>query len=264
MDESSKGILNSARIEKLGALFLLVASVFVATLAVSVIQNVFDSDRQIQNVISVSGEGTVLAVPDIARISFSVSEQADDANTAQDTAAERINDALAVLDEFDIDEKDIKTTSYNLSPQYNRRQPCFDGFCPEYVQEIIGYTVSQTVEVKVRDTDEAGAILSRLGDTGVSNIYGPNFTIDDPDALQEEARSLAIKDAREKADQLVKDLGVRIVRVVSFNDGGGYYPYERSFDFGGDTAVFESAAVPELPVGENEVTVNVTITYEIR
>lgn len=266
--EHNQNIFQSARVEKLGALFLLVATLLVGAQAAHSIVAFFDGSGDMpQNVITVEGVGTVTAVPDVARITYTFSETADAAAAAQEQAARKSNAALALLrDDFGIEDKDIKTTSYNISPKYNRPQPCFNGFCPEYEQTIVGYTVSQSVEVKVRDTGKAGDVLSALGAAGIKSVYGPSFTIDDPDALKGEARSKAIAMAREKADMLAKELDVRLVRVVNFWENSGGLPYtERAYGLGAGAAYGgDVAAAPDLPTGENEVTSQVSITYEIR
>src|SRR3989338_6144941 len=87
---------------------------------------------------------------------------------------------------------------------------------------ISGYEASESITVKVRNTDDVGTIMQGLGTIGVSNLSGPNFSIDDEDALKAEARKKAIDDAREKAKILAKDLGVRLGRISSFSEGGGY------------------------------------------
>jgi uncharacterized protein YggE len=129
---------------------------------------------------------------------------------------------------------------------------------------LIGYEVRQTLSVKVRDTDEAGTIAAGVGGLGVTDIYGPNFTIDDEDDLKRDARKEAIKDAQQKARELAKDLDVRLVRVVSFSEnGGGYHPMYARAEMSMDSSA-GSAPAPELPVGENQINAYVTITYEIR
>lgn len=257
-------LLDSSRVEKLAALLLLTVSIFVALLAVDAIMKLFEPRPAYGNIITVEGAGEVTAVPDIATVSFSVTEEAQTASGAQDEAAQKVNVALALLrDDLAIEESDIKTTSYNVYPRYNQPQPCFGGICPEYVQRIVGYTASQSVEVKVRNTDQAGEVLSALGGAGVSNLYGPSFTVDDPEALQAEAREMAIADARAKAKALADDLGVRIVRVTGFweNSGGYPVPYYDKVGLGGSA---EARPVPDLPVGESEVRVTVSVSYEIR
>lgn len=259
-------ILQSARIEKLGSFFLLAAAVFVAFLAINEIRAVFQAQPQVGTSISVQGTGTVFAVPDVARITFSVEETAASAEEAQDSAARIVNAAVDLLDDLGIEEKDIKTTSYTVYPEYSRVQPCYSEFCPEYERTITGYVASQRVEIKVHDTAAVGEVLTRLGSTGVSNLSGPNFSIDDPEALYAEARAAAIADARAQARTLASDLGVRLTRVVGFwENQGPYYPYaeERAYGLGGDSAV-ATLAVPEIPVGEDEITVTVNISYEIR
>lgn len=221
----------------------------------------------ISNTITVSGNGEATAPADIANFSFSVVEEDDTVAKAQNTASEKINTALALLKKKGVDEKDIKTSGYNVYPQYDWvREICAVGFsCPGGKQVLRGYQVNQTISVRVRNIDDAGEILAEIGNIGVSNISGLTFTIDNQDDLEREARKDAIKKAKDKAKQLARDLGVSLVRVVSFSEGGGYYPQR----FG--TVMMEStkidmaiATVPEIPVGENTVTSNVSITYEIR
>jgi hypothetical protein len=264
MDLHAPKLLESSRVEKLAALFLLVASIFVALIAVDSLVGLFEPRPPVGTMITVDGEGKVTAIPDIATITFSVSEDGDNASTAQDTAAKKINVALALIKGLGIEDRDVKTTSYSISPKYSYIPPCYTGYCPQPSNRIIGYTAAQTIEVKVRKTADAGKVLSQLGDAGVSNLYGPNFTIDDMDGLRAEARAEAINAARMKAKTLARDLGVSLVRVTGFYESGGpiFYGYGKAeAGFGGDVA---SPNVPSLPTGENEIVVNVTVSYEIR
>lgn len=265
MEHNTK-LFESPRVEKLAALFLAIASLFVAFQAVDALMKLFEPRPIYGTTITVEGKGKVTAVPDIARVTFSVEEQATTAQVAQEQAAQKINVAIALLkDDLSIPGADIKTLSYNVYPRYNQPRPCFSGICPQDEQRIIGYTASQMVEVKVRDTGKAGDVIARLGDAGVSNLSGPAFTIDDLEALRSEAREKAIKDAREKAKVLTRDLGVRIVRITGFweNTGGYPIPYaEKTLGFGGDAST--RPTVPDLPTGENEIEVSVSVSYEIR
>lgn len=265
--EKNITLFESPRVEKLVTLFLVVASLFVAFQAVSALMKLFEPRPVFGTVITVEGKGKVTAIPDVATITFTVEEQATTAEVAQDKAAQKTNVALALLKEdLSIPEADIKTTSYTIYPRYNQPQPCFGGVCPEYEQRIIGYTVSQMLEVKVRDTNKAGDVIARLGDAGVSNLFGPAFAIDDVETLRAEAREKAIKDAQEKAKVLVRDLGVHIVRITGFWENAGGYPIlyaEKAMGRGG-TVSSDQVVVPELPLGENEIEVVVSVTYEIR
>jgi len=216
--------------------------------------------------IVVSGNGEVFAIPDIATFTFTVTEEADTNKAAQDGAAERVNRALELLKDNGVEERDIKTTSYNLYPRYEYREDtiaCVTFPCPRPPNKrvLVGYEVSQSLLIKVRDVEEAGEILSLVGDIA-SNVGGINFTIDEEDELKREAREMAIDEAQKKAKALAKDLDIKLVRIISFSEGGSYP--SRFF-------ALESAAIdgiggeaPNIPVGENKISSNVTITYEIR
>jgi len=217
-------------------------------------------------VITVQGEGEVLARPDIGEFSFSVLAEGKTAAEAQAKSAESLNAALSYLKEAGVEEKDIKTANYYLNPKYRYEQTvCTFSYCPPSNPVIDGYEVSQTVTVKVRDLDKSGELISGVGDKGATNISGLSFTIDDETALKAEARAKAIADAKENADKLAKDLGVRIVRMTGYWEDQGYYQPMYSRDYGGaDMAMSEGAASPQMPIGENEIRSTISITYEVR
>lgn len=218
------------------------------------------------NIISVTGEGEVFAVPDTATFSYSVIETAPDVQAAQDASTKKTNDIIAYLKQQGIDEKDIQTADYSVNPQYiYENKACSqNGYCPPGKQVISGYEVSQTVSVKVRDTKKAGTLLAGVGSKGASNISGLSFTIADEDALEASARDKAIAQARDKAHALAKSLGVSVVRVVAFSeDRGGAVYYAKMTESRG-AADATGAPAPDLPAGQNKITSNVSITYEIK
>lgn len=220
--------------------------------------------------ISVTGEGEVLAVPDIGQFSFSVTATAPEAKAAQADAASKTNEIIAYLREQGIEERDIKTEQYSLYPKYRWEErvcaigmPCTPG---EQVQD--GFEVSQSVSVKVRDLDKAGDLITGAGERGATNLSGLTFTIDDQDSLKAEARALAIADAKEKSKELAKELGVRIVRMNGYYEDEGGYP--SPYAYGGDMAMNERAmaatpeSAPELPAGESATKSRITITYVVK
>ncbi|MDO8604140.1 MAG: SIMPL domain-containing protein [bacterium] len=221
------------------------------------------------NTISVSGDGEVFAAPDIANISFTVREDSKKVSDAQDKVSVKIKTALSVVRKLGVDDKDIKTQNYNSYPKYEWQEgtiTCMAIGCPPSrpgKQVITGYEVSQTVTIKVRDLEKVNALVDGLATAGVTEMQGPNFAIDDEDVLKAEARKQAIDKARAKAEVLAKDLGVSLIRIVSFSEGGNYpMYYDRGMSL--SSAKAESAPMPELPQGENKITSNVTVTYEIR
>ena len=205
------------------------------------------------NTVSFSGEGKVLAKPDVAVTFLSMVTEATTSKEAQDENSKKSNQVVEFLENADIDEKDIKTTSYNISPIYNYsrlREP-----------EITGYRVNQSLEVKIRDLDKASEIIDGVVAAGVNQVGNLSFQIDDPEKLQSQAREMAIKDAKNNAGELKKQLGIKLGRIINFSENtGGYIPLPiRSFDEAGI-----GGGGPSLPTGENEIIVNVTLTYQIK
>ncbi len=249
---------------------VIVGAVFIAAEAVNTVKEYryIGAGVQSTNTISVSGEGEVFAVPDIATVSFSVTHQGKTVVDTQKEVSKKINAALAFLKDSGIADKDVKTTNYSAYPRYEYNvMPCsadsVDCLRPGK-QVLVGYDVTQTISVKVRDTDKTGAVLEGLAKAGITEISGPEFSIDDDDAIKAEARKKAIDDAKEKAKVLAKDLRVKLVRIVGFSESGNYpiyYAKSAALGMGGGP---ESSPTPDLPKGENKVTSTVTITYEIR
>jgi uncharacterized protein YggE len=215
------------------------------------------------NTITVTGEGKSNAAPDIAMITFTVQQNDATVAAAQDAATKQTNDALAALKAEGIADADVKTLGYNVTPQYPV-STCPPGAMCKIIppQTIVGYQVSQTVQVKVRDTSKAGDVLQKLGTLGVQNISGPDFMVDDDTAVTDAARADAINDARTQAQTLAKQLHVRLGSVVSYNENsGGPTPVYAALSR--DTAG-TAASVPSLPTGTNETDVTVSVTYEIQ
>ncbi len=217
------------------------------------------------NTITVSGHGENVGVPDIATFTFSVVSEKSDVASAQADATAKANATTAYLKSAGVDEKDIKTSDYSVQPQYDYiNQACTNGYCPGGRQVLRGYEVRQTTTVKVRDTAKAGTLLAGVADKGATEVGGLNFTFDDPTAVQTEARNKAIADAKQKADVLAKQLGVSLVRVTAFNESsGGGYPVPMAYA-SGTSLQAKDAVAPEISVGQNKVSDDVSITYEIR
>lgn len=216
--------------------------------------------------IAVSGHGEVFATSTIATFSFTASDQETTVSAAQDKMVAVANEAIGYLKQSGIAAADIQTTDYNINPTYAAVAPvmCSPGYgdCQNSTPSINGYQVSETVSVKLRDPSKAGTILGGLGKEGVSNISGLSFTIDKPDVLQEQAREMAINDAKAKAVKLAKDLGIKLNDIVSFDENGnpGPIPFAKNLSAFSAPA---AAPTPDVEVGQNKITSDVTITYEI-
>lgn len=256
--------LNSA----LGAvsLLLLILSVFFIIKIVNevkVSKNIGHGDYA--NIIYVSGKGEVKAIPDISTLSINVSKEGATAKEAQSLLNEEVTKALGYLKTQQIEDKDIKSEYGGLNPKYSyEKEVCYTYPCPTRDPKIVGYTANQSISIKVREVDNANTIRTGLADLGITNISGPTFSIDDEEIYKQEAQALAITDAKEKAEILAKNLGVKLGKIVNFNeDNNGAYPmYKEAMML--DSVSARGAAAPELPKGENTISSNVTITYEIK
>ena len=222
------------------------------------------------NTITVSGEGEVFAVPDTATFSVTIQEEAKQVKDAQEVATEKSNDIIAYLKKQGVEEKDIKTADYSVYPQYDyTNAACSGGYCPPGRQVLRGFQVSQTLTVKVRDTEKAGDLLSGVGELGATSVSGLSFELDTADqtAKEAEARGEAIEDARTKAEALAGQLGVSLVRIVGFSENGNYPMYYAKAEMSMAADGRGGAALPpspQIPVGENKITSNVSVKYEIR
>jgi len=225
------------------------------------------------NTITLSGHGEVMAVPDIANVYFTILEEAKTVKEAQDAVAVVEKASLDFLESKNVDEKDIQASNASFGPkyeyQYDAREsmPCTMYGCPPQPGKsiITGYEAYESITVKVRNTDDVGSIMQGLGGLGVTDLSGPNFTIDNEDTLKAEARKKAIEDARTKAEALAEDLGVRLGRIANFSEGGYggpiYYAKDAMLE---STAGSALPAPAEIPKGENTIVSDVMITYEIR
>lgn len=253
-----------ARIALMGVFIIL--ALFLLAQTISTLGNMSRLANPATDTITVQGDGQATLPPDVARISFTVDNTKATVSDAQDATTKQANAAIEYVKSQGIAEKDIKTLSYNISPQYSYPNPCPAGaLCPTYsgAPKITGYQVSETVQVTMRDLTKVGAMLSGLGKLEVQNVNGPAFALDDSTAGYDAARADAITKAKEQASLLAKQLGVKLGKIVNFSESSGSYAYPMMYGLGGGVAE-SKAIVPNVPVGENTYNASVSITYEIR
>lgn len=232
--------------------------------------------------IRVAGNGEVTVSPDIAQFSFSISKDAKTTTEARNEVVTIGNELLEKLKTAGIKEEDIKTENISTYPKYENRAitdrsctttnmspgasisiiPC----APTYNSVVVGYTVSINYSVKVRDLDKVSTIAMLLTDAKLFSVDGPNFTIDDVQAVSNQAREDAIEDAKKQAKILSLQLGVKLGKIIDFQVDGGYSPvpmYDRTMLSAGNMKT-EASVAPELPTGETTVKSRVYITYRIK
>jgi uncharacterized protein len=210
--------------------------------------------------IMVSGEGEAAAAPDMALVSLTVLREADTARAALDANNKAMADVLAAMKTFGIAEKDLQTSGFSIQPRYLYANPDKgENFEPK----ITGYSVFNTLGVRIRDLAKVGDVLDQSVTLGVNQGGNITFVKDDASAVMEEARKKAVENAVAKAKTITSTAGVGIGRILEMS--------EQSFQPGpipmmqADMAMVKSAGAP-VPVasGENSYRVTVNVTFEIK
>lgn len=234
------------------AVTVLVAAAFISNRDITINPNAQE------HTITVSAESERLVAPDTAKVSFTMTRKSTDLSQASESVNERIGEMVDSMDEFGVEEKDIKTTSYSVQPEYNYVRDSGD-------RVFDGYRVRQTIELTIRNLDEVAPILTQISSFKVDNVSGLSFYVDEDEEINNELREEAINKAQDKAKILARDLGVKLDTIIRFNESGaGNPPYpmyeERAYGMGGEDMAAPSAVVP---TGENKYTSRVSITYLI-
>jgi hypothetical protein len=205
----------------------------------------------------VIGSGSASADPELAKIGFGVELRGNDPDALVSEAAEKMDAAMAAAGEFSLLEDETRTLNYNLwvetvhDPQTGR--PTGD----------VVYHLNHQVQVTTENLETVGELLAAVVSAGANSVSGVNFTVQDPAALVEEARSAAVADARARAEHLAEELGVAIGSPVLVTETGSNFPLFADRGIGGGGAMTEQAA-PSFTPGSFSVTVNIQVVYEIR
>ena len=202
---------------------------------------------------SVSGTGRVTLVPDKATINIGVRTEADEVKDALDGNTAQANAISEVLQELGVAEEDIQTSNFNVYPseRYNPMTGQAEG---KY------FVVENTVNVIVRDLGSLGDVLTAVVDAGANNIYGISFDVEDRDAAVAEARTLAIDDAKVKAQAIAADAGVSLGDLINISVYSGSSPITYYDAKGG------AYAESEVPISAGTLTIlmECSLTYELK
>ena len=205
--------------------------------------------------LDVSATGEVSRVPDVAIISAGVMTRSASATAAISENAARMERVREALKSDGIAERDIQTSNISLNPEYRYQE--------NQPPQLTGYTASNTVNVRFRDIRNTGSILDALVAEGANQINGPNLTIDKPEAALDEARIKAVAAGRARAELYARALGMRVVRLLSVSEGGGYSvppPMVMMRAERGSAASADSKIDP----GEQQVQVTVAMSFELQ
>jgi uncharacterized protein len=206
------------------------------------------------NQISFTGEGKVYTSPDIAFVDFSVVTQGTNIDKVQDDNTKKMNKVVEYLKSFGIEEKDIKTTNYNLYPQYTYEN--------NQIPQIMGYQINQTLSVKIRKIDQAGEILKNVVNAGINQVNSFYFGVENDEEIKEQARQIAIETAKKKAEKMASQIGIRLGKIIGFSESSGGYPVPMYDSY--KASGMGGSGTPNIQAGENEIIVNVTLNYEVK
>jgi hypothetical protein len=213
-------------------------------------------DRPMPRTISLTGHGEVRLPPDMAVVTAGVMTSATTAREALTANNRAMDSLLATLKAAGIEARDIQTSNFNISPRYEYVQ---DGSRPP---RVVGYDVSNNVTVTVRKLDGLGPVLDELVAAGSNQVAGIQFLIAKPEAATDEARKLAVADAQRRADVYTRAEKLRLGKILSIAEGGGYQPPVPIFAKSMRAEAAGDAAVP-IAQGEQVVAVDVNIVWEI-
>lgn len=201
--------------------------------------------------LDISATGEVSRVPDIARIGAGVVTQAKGATEALAQNAQQMSRVIAALKRAGIAERDIQTSSISLNPEYryvDNQQPV-----------LTGYRASNEVSIRFRDIAETGSILDALVAQGANQINGPMLGIDKPEQALDEARKLALTNARARAELYARALGKKVTRILSISESGAAIPYPMPMA----RMQVADAAETKIAPGEQTLSVSVSVSFEL-
>lgn len=205
--------------------------------------------------LSVSAQAQSRRVPDVASLSTGVVTRAADANAAMRANAEQMDKVMAAIRAAGIAERDIQTSGVNLNPDYRYEE--------NKAPVITGYQASNTVNLKVRDLSRLGKALDALVASGANQVNGPSFEIDQPEAAYDEARQAALKLARSRAEMYAKSLGLRVRRIVSISEGGGFRPPVPMMAMMATGSRAKAQADTAISPGETELSASLDVVFEL-
>ena len=205
--------------------------------------------------VSVQGEGVVETVPDEAIVSFGVSSEDKILAGAYKGNTEKINAVISTVKALGVEPRDIKTSSYSITPVYPR---------DERGQQIPGgplsFLVRQKLTVKVRDIATTGDLIDSVVAVGVNTFDGISFYSSRIDEIEREAMGKAARDAEEKASLIAETLGVKIGKVLKVIElSTSPYPPVRTANYEARTM----SAAPLIEAGSMEVKATCNVVYEI-
>ena len=209
--------------------------------------------------LTLQGHGEVKAKPDMAMVEMGTLSQALTAKAALDANTAKVTALIAMLKASGIEDKDIQTSNFSVGPRYDNGS--VSGRSPKFV----GYDVTNSVTATVHKLADLGGILDKAVDVGSNQINSIAFGVDEPQALQDEARKSAVADALRRAKLLTEAAGTKLGAIATITEGASYAPMpmrERGIAMDSMAKVAASAPVP-MAQGEMTISADVNMVWEL-
>jgi uncharacterized protein YggE len=217
-----------------------------------------DDFKKPQRTVTVQGQGKVAAVPDVATLVVEATQEGAALDKVTVLVRQQMTKVLAAMKAQGVADRDLQTIAYQVQPKYEydkNRNP-----------KPSGYRVTNRLQVKVRDLEKVGKILSAAIDSGANNVVGPDFDVDNPRQLEREAQKLAVQEARARAELLAQTAGAALgsVQTIQPLDSPVWpMPKHGMVRAMSMAAVADSAPEP-VAAGEQVITANVSVTFELK
>lgn len=212
----------------------------------------------LQPQISVTGEAETTLAADMAMLQLTVMREAETARVALDENSAAMAEVIAAMLAAGIAEKDLQSRNFSIQPRFTYPQPR-----NEHPPRLVGYTVRNSLQVKVRDLAMLGALLDESVSLGANEGGHIQFGNEDPSAALAEARTRAVEDAMAKAGTMAAAAGVELGKVLRLSDQASA-PMPQNLRMERAMAADSVAGAVPLMAGENTYRVAVQMTYAIR
>jgi uncharacterized protein YggE len=240
--------IRSIGLSAIGALVVAVAALSVHNGPVAAAPTASDPAT---HTITVTGTGKVTVVPDVARVNVGFTSTQPSVKAARSTAAATMTQVIAAIKALGIADADVRTVGLNLYPQYANNS----------ANKIVGYQISEQLQVTVRDLDKVGDVVDVATSKGATDVSGISFELADPDTATNQARAGAVAAARTSAEAMARAGNVSLGAVVAMTDVNVSAPYPMFMATAGKAAD-SSVATPVQP-GTQDVTAQVTVVFAI-
>jgi hypothetical protein len=258
MDQEIKEVKKMELKEKTFLAVVCLAAIFLAIQAVSAFIAYEGLGKNTPREIVVSANGSAFIVPDIALMQLGVTTEGFDIGKITAENTDKMNKVISEVKAAGVDEKDIKTTNYSLSPKYDYSRGA---------QIFKGYTLNQQVTVKVRNFGKIGDILGKATKGGANLIGDFQFTIEDENSAKQLARTDAIQKAKAQAESIVQQTGLKLIKVVNVYENGysssvpNYYSSAKAMD---SSSAGGGIAVADVQPGQQEVSISINLVYQVK